>query len=148
VKANYGQFGDRRTEVKAIYASKEEDYHETRKERGREACHARYRSTKPRAVCGRVHAVRLLLDTHAFLWFLLDDPELSGTAKALIEDMANDVKVSVVPQRAALQQAFPELCIIDAASRSIFSLFSPEEEIFANSLLWKNLLLRTCLKLL
>jgi hypothetical protein len=116
----------------------------------------------------------------------------------------------VVPhraQRASLQQAFPELCIIDAAtglparsaidtverfqggertvilvsatesdrayllassqflldprrltvalsrakrkmvlvaSRSIFSIFSPDEETFANSLLWKNLLLRTC----
>jgi hypothetical protein len=120
----------------------------------------------------------------------------------------------VVPhraQRAALQQAFPELCVIDAAtglparsaidtverfqggertvvlvsatesdrayllassqflldprrltvalsrakrkmvlvaSRSIFSLFSPDEETFANSLLWKNLLLRTCTTLL
>ncbi len=120
----------------------------------------------------------------------------------------------VVPhraQRAALQQAFPELCIIDAAtglpsrsaidtverfqggertvilvsatesdrayllassqflldprrltvalsrakrkmilvaSRSIFSLFSPDEETFANALMWKNLLLRTCTALL
>src|SRR6516225_8537030 len=120
----------------------------------------------------------------------------------------------VVPhraQRAALQQSFPELCIVDAttkmpvrsaidtverfqggertvimvsatesdrayllasseflldprrltvalsrakrkmilvASRSIFSLFSPDEETFANSLLWKNLLLRTCTALL
>jgi hypothetical protein len=116
----------------------------------------------------------------------------------------------VVPhraQRAALQQAFPELCVLDAvsglpsrsaidtverfqggertvilvsatesdlayllssseflldprrltvalsrakekmilvASRSVFSLFSPDEEVFANSQLWKNLLLRTC----
>ncbi len=116
----------------------------------------------------------------------------------------------VVPhraQRAALQQSFPELCILDAAtgmparsaidtverfqggertvilvsatesdrayllasagflldprrltvalsrakqkmilvaSRSIFSLFSPDEETFANALMWKNLLLRTC----
>ena len=120
----------------------------------------------------------------------------------------------VVPhraQRAALQQAFPELCVIDptsglpvrsaidtverfqggertvimvsatesdrayllasstflldprrltvavsrakrkmilVASRSIFSLFSPEEDVFANALLWKNLLLRTCSTLL
>jgi hypothetical protein len=120
----------------------------------------------------------------------------------------------VVPhraQRAALQQSFPELCIIDAttgmpvrsaidtverfqggertvimvsatesdrayllassqflldprrltvalsrakrkmilvASRSIFSLFSPDEETFSNSMLWKNLLLRTCSTLL
>jgi hypothetical protein len=116
----------------------------------------------------------------------------------------------VVPhraQRAALQQAFPELCIIDAvsglpsrsaidtverfqggertvilvsatesdlayllssseflldprrltvalsrakqrlvlvASQSVFSLFSPGEEVFANSQLWKNLLWRIC----
>jgi hypothetical protein len=120
----------------------------------------------------------------------------------------------VVPhraQRAALQQAFPELCVIDAAtglparsavdtverfqggertvvmvsatesdrgyllasagflldprrltvavsrakrkmvlvaSRSVFELFSPDEETFANALLWKNLLLRTCTALL
>src|SRR4051812_12859330 len=27
---------------------------------------------------------------------------------------------------------------------SIFSMFSPDEEVFANSQLWKNLLLRTC----
>jgi PIN domain nuclease of toxin-antitoxin system len=38
--------------------------------------------------------VRLLLDTHAFLWFVLDDPQLSRTAKELIEDPANDVDVS------------------------------------------------------
>jgi hypothetical protein len=30
--------------------------------------------------------VTLLLDTHAFLWFCQDDPLLSATAKALIED--------------------------------------------------------------
>jgi hypothetical protein len=30
------------------------------------------------------------------------------------------------------------------ASRSLFELFSPDEESFANALLWKNLLLRTC----
>ena len=33
--------------------------------------------------------------------------------------------------------------MILVASRNIFSLFSPDEETFANSLLWKNLL-RTC----
>ena len=38
--------------------------------------------------------------------------------------------------------------MILVASRSIFSLFSPDEETFANSLLWKNLLLRTCTTLL
>lgn len=38
--------------------------------------------------------MRLLLDTQAFLWFLLDDPRLSATAKALIADPNNDVEVS------------------------------------------------------
>ena len=38
--------------------------------------------------------MRLLLDTHAFLWFILDDPQLSPAAKAIIEDPANDVAIS------------------------------------------------------
>ena len=33
-------------------------------------------------------------------------------------------------------------------SPSSFSLFSPDEEVFTNSLLWRNLLLRTCSTLL
>jgi PIN domain nuclease of toxin-antitoxin system len=36
----------------------------------------------------------VLLDTHAFLWFLLDDPQLAANARALIEDPANDVEIS------------------------------------------------------
>ena len=38
--------------------------------------------------------MRVLLDTHAFLWFILEDPQLSTTAKAIIEEPANDVEVS------------------------------------------------------
>lgn len=38
--------------------------------------------------------------------------------------------------------------MILVASRSIFSLFSPDEETFSNALMWKNLLLRTCTKML
>ena len=38
--------------------------------------------------------------------------------------------------------------MILVASRSIFSLFSTDEETFANSLLWKSLLLQTCSTLL
>lgn len=38
--------------------------------------------------------MRLLLDTHAFLWFLLDDPQLSAAVRTLIEDPTNDVEVS------------------------------------------------------
>lgn len=38
--------------------------------------------------------MRLLLDTHAFLWFVLNDRQLSGRALAAISDSANDVLVS------------------------------------------------------
>jgi PIN domain nuclease of toxin-antitoxin system len=40
--------------------------------------------------------VNLLLDSHTFLWFVWDDPQLSPTAKALIQDPANHKLVSVV----------------------------------------------------
>jgi PIN domain nuclease of toxin-antitoxin system len=33
--------------------------------------------------------MKLLLDTHSFLWFVLDDPKLSTLAKSLIENREN-----------------------------------------------------------
>jgi PIN domain nuclease of toxin-antitoxin system len=36
----------------------------------------------------------MLLDTHALLWFVLNDPRLTATARAAIVDPANDVLVS------------------------------------------------------
>lgn len=38
--------------------------------------------------------MRMLLDTHTFLWFVLCDSQLSASAKALIEDPANDILIS------------------------------------------------------
>lgn len=38
--------------------------------------------------------MRLLLDTHAFLWWLFDDPKLSQTARNAIADPYNTVLVS------------------------------------------------------
>ena len=38
--------------------------------------------------------MRLLLDTHAFLWFALGDPQLSAPATVLISDPTNEVLVS------------------------------------------------------
>ncbi len=38
--------------------------------------------------------MRVLLDTHAFLWFLLNDPKLSGPARNVIADPLNDVEIS------------------------------------------------------
>ena len=39
--------------------------------------------------------MRLLLDTHAFLWGILDDPALSRNVRGEIENSSNDVLVSV-----------------------------------------------------
>jgi PIN domain nuclease of toxin-antitoxin system len=38
--------------------------------------------------------LKVLLDTHALLWFLLDDPALSGTARELIRNPQTEVFVS------------------------------------------------------
>ncbi len=40
--------------------------------------------------------MQVLLDTHAFLWWLAGDPQLSDRAKAAIADPANDVFISAV----------------------------------------------------
>lgn len=38
--------------------------------------------------------MRLLLDTHTFLWFVLNDGKLSNTARQLIEDPSNVIIIS------------------------------------------------------
>ena len=40
--------------------------------------------------------MKLLLDTHTFLWFIAGNLKLSSTARSLIEDLANEKFVSVV----------------------------------------------------
>jgi PIN domain nuclease of toxin-antitoxin system len=40
--------------------------------------------------------VRALLDTHAFIWWANDDPQLSAAAKGVIADRANEVFLSAV----------------------------------------------------
>jgi PIN domain nuclease of toxin-antitoxin system len=35
--------------------------------------------------------MRLLLDTHALLWWLFDDPRLTATARSVLMDRANEV---------------------------------------------------------
>jgi len=39
--------------------------------------------------------MRLLLDTHSFLWFVSGDERISPTARVLVEDMQNEVFLSV-----------------------------------------------------
>ncbi|CAB1076338.1 twitching motility protein PilT [Alkalispirochaeta odontotermitis] len=38
--------------------------------------------------------MRYLLDTHAFLWFVLDDQRISNEAKSIIEDSKNKIYFS------------------------------------------------------
>lgn len=40
--------------------------------------------------------MRLLLDTHALVWFANDAPELSSRAKTMIENTGNEVFVSAI----------------------------------------------------
>ena len=38
--------------------------------------------------------MRLLLDTHSFLWFVTNDPQLSGNALALVAEPTNEILLS------------------------------------------------------
>ncbi len=38
--------------------------------------------------------MRLLLDTHAMYWYIEDDPQLSPTARTLIQDASNEILIS------------------------------------------------------
>lgn len=40
--------------------------------------------------------MRYLLDTHAFLWFIAADKNLSRKTKLIIEDLSNDVSLSII----------------------------------------------------
>ena len=40
--------------------------------------------------------MKAILDTHAFLWWVLDDPRLSGTAKDFIAEANNTIYLSAV----------------------------------------------------
>ena len=40
--------------------------------------------------------MKLLLDTHAFLWWVTDDPQLSSRARRILGDSSNEVYFSAV----------------------------------------------------
>lgn len=39
--------------------------------------------------------MKILLDTHAFIWFMIDHPQLNQHAASLIEDPDNEVLISI-----------------------------------------------------
>lgn len=54
--------------------------------------------------------MKLLLDTHAVIWFTEDAPQLSTSAAAAIEDPANDILLSaVVAWEIAIKRALGKL---------------------------------------
>jgi PIN domain nuclease of toxin-antitoxin system len=68
--------------------------------------------------------VRLLLDTHTFLWFVLGDSQLSATARTLIMDPAHDKLISPV--------CFWEVAIKVSVNK--YRLSAPHEQFFANAI--------------
>jgi len=63
--------------------------------------------------------MKLLLDTHAFLWFIEGDPNLSDTARSLMEDGENqrflsvaslwEMSIKVSIRKLILQMSFTDL---------------------------------------
>jgi PIN domain nuclease of toxin-antitoxin system len=64
--------------------------------------------------------VRLLLDTHAFLWWRADAPELSAAARQKIANEANEVFVSAaVAWEIVIKRALRRLEFAGAVSRAV-----------------------------
>ena len=67
--------------------------------------------------------MKLLLDTHTFLWFIMGSPDLSADARALIEDGANENSLSV----ASLWEMAIKLSIGKLALASPFEVLIPQQ---------------------
>ncbi|MBI3268599.1 MAG: type II toxin-antitoxin system VapC family toxin [Planctomycetes bacterium] len=68
--------------------------------------------------------MKLLLDTHSFLWFVTNDPLLSSRARTLISDPENDVFVSPA--------SYPEIAI--KVSIGKYPMTVPFEKFFSEGL--------------
>ena len=64
--------------------------------------------------------MRLLVDTHAFLWFVTNDKQLSAAALALIADPTNEINISPA--------SYWEIAI--KVSLNKYSLAGPFEQFF------------------
>jgi PIN domain nuclease of toxin-antitoxin system len=69
--------------------------------------------------------MRLLVDTHAFLWYVLDEPQLTSTARAAIDDPAADVYISPA--------SFWEIAI--KISTGKYQLVAPYQDFWERSLI-------------
>ncbi|MFN5168366.1 MAG: type II toxin-antitoxin system VapC family toxin [Cyclobacteriaceae bacterium] len=86
--------------------------------------------------------MRLLLDTHTFLWSILDTGQLSRNVVSAVSDRNNDVFVSSVSLweisikfgigKLQLSNLVPD-DFVELAARSEFTLVSPEFQVTASS---------------
>ncbi len=67
--------------------------------------------------------MKLLLDTHTFLWFIMGSPNLSADARALIEDATNEKFFSV----ASLWETAIKLSIRKLALSAPFDALFPQQ---------------------
>ena len=99
--------------------------------------------------------MRLLLDTHALLWWLADDPRLGPRARTLIADPGNDILVSAASlweivvksrigkldasieavERALLRDSFERLAISPAHLASLAALPAHHRDPFDHLLI-------------
>lgn len=70
--------------------------------------------------------MKLLLDTHTFLWFIMGSPNLSSNARALIENVANEKFLSV----ASLWEMAIKLSIGKLTLSAPFELFVTRQLTF------------------
>jgi PIN domain nuclease of toxin-antitoxin system len=67
--------------------------------------------------------MKLLLDTHTFIWFIIGSPNLSAHARALIEDVANEKFLSV----ASLWEIAIKLSIGKLTLSAPFNVLIPQQ---------------------
>jgi len=79
--------------------------------------------------------VRLLLDTHAFLWWCGDDPRLGDVERRAIRDGANEVFLSAASVwEMAIKQELGRLQVPEPASAAVARLgFEPLPIAFAHA---------------
>ncbi|WP_166349539.1 type II toxin-antitoxin system VapC family toxin [Phytoactinopolyspora limicola] len=72
--------------------------------------------------------MRILLDTHVLLWWFTDDDRLSGTARRVIADPANDVFVSAASAwEIATKQRIGKLGAIPQAAERFTELVAADQ---------------------
>lgn len=85
--------------------------------------------------------LRLLLDTHTFLWWINDDPELSETARQVISNADNECFLSVAScWEMAIKSSLGKLSLSKPVDRFVF------DQITENGFLMLNIELRHAAK--